>query len=126
MNAKIKNFYFNNTNHGGNSGKKMIGEHFKPVMNMIIQHVMWMTGLGHKFCQGEPVMNTGLGIKDDAMDKELNDEEAAANEAAEEYDGEEQVGLYEDPEEEEQQSQMTATTTNLNPGTLEQSTNNSA
>ena len=107
VNAKIKNFYFNNTNHGGQSGRKggknEIGNHFGPIMNMIVRHVLWITGLGQKYATGDPVMNTGLGIKD-TCEQDLNDDmdEQAVEETAQYYDGEEQEGLYDNPEEEEE------------------------
>ncbi len=60
LNQLLKQFYFNNTNHGGslgNSNGDMIkGEHCKPLIRLCQRRTMWLLGLGDTFFEDEDVI----------------------------------------------------------------------
>ena len=60
LNQLLKQFYFNNTNHGGSlgnsSGDMIKGEHCKPLIKLCQRRTMWLLGLGDTFFEDEDVI----------------------------------------------------------------------
>ena len=53
LNQLLKQFYFNNTNHGGSNGNRygqlLKGQHLKPLMRLVQRRNMWLLGLAEEF-----------------------------------------------------------------------------
>ena len=60
LNQLLKQFYFNNTNHGGCQGNSksamVVGEHCKPLIRLCQRRIMWLLGLGQQFFEGTAVV----------------------------------------------------------------------
>ena len=60
LNQLLKQFYFNNTNHGGcngnQSGDMLKGQHLRPLMRLATRRNAWLLGHGQKFFEN------GMGV----------------------------------------------------------------